>query len=290
LSDVQRISVDESRTFEFAGSSSVARNCRSHVMVMPAAIQETSQISKKTAAEPPASGQYLKPLARATLPQEIVSAIAELIIKRVWKPGDRIPPEKELATRFAVGRSTIREAIKSLVIFGVIDARPGDGSYIREATSDLLSGGFRWGSLLTEQNLGDLVDMRVLIEVECAGRAAASVDPALAANLLHLVDRMGEEKNNPELFMKLDNQFHIAIAAASHNALYLSLSTTIQSLVGVWYSQTFEIEPTKSATLKEHLAIAKAIEVRDENAARLAMRQHLLRAAKRLQKAVNTSK
>src|SRR5205085_2527233 len=82
---------------------------------------------------------YLKPLTRATLPQEIVAAIAELMMTRAWKPGDRIPPEKELAARFGVGRSTIREAIKSLVILGVIDARPGDGSFIREGTSDLLN-------------------------------------------------------------------------------------------------------------------------------------------------------
>jgi len=52
---------------------------------------------------------YLKPVTRATLPQEIVAAIADLIMARVWKPGDRIPPEKELAARFDVGRSTIRD-------------------------------------------------------------------------------------------------------------------------------------------------------------------------------------
>src|SRR5687767_8081545 len=93
-----------------------------------------------TAEEMSASAEHLKPLTRGTLPQEIVSAIANLILKRVWKPGERIPSEKELAARFNVGRSTIREAIKSLVILGVIDARPGDGSFIRQGTSDLLSG------------------------------------------------------------------------------------------------------------------------------------------------------
>jgi GntR family transcriptional repressor for pyruvate dehydrogenase complex len=237
-----------------------------------------------------ASGQHLKPLARGTLPQEIVSAIADLILKRVWKPGDCIPAEKELAARFAVGRSTIREALTSLVILGVIEARPGDGSYIREATSDLLSGAFQWGSLLTEQNLGDLVDVRVLLEIECAGRAAAGGDPAVPANLLRILERMSDQRNRPEPFMKLDNEFHIAIAAASRNPLYLSLSRTIQSLVAVWYEHTFRIERTKAATIREHLAIAKAIEAQDESAAREAMRQHLLRAAERLRKVVDTSK
>ncbi len=258
-------------------------------MVKSAALQELPALSEQEAPEASTSGEQLKPLVRGTLPQEIVSNVADLIMKRVWRPGDRIPPEKELAARFAVGRSTIREAIKSLVIMGVIEARPGDGSYIREATSELLSGAFQWGSLLTEQNLGDLVDVRLLIEVECAGRAATG-DPAIAAKLRQIVDRMSEERNRPKLLMSLDNEFHIAIAAATRNPLYLSLSTTIQRLVAVWYSHTFQIERTKAATLKEHLAIVKAIEARDENAARETMRQHLQRAAERLHKAVRSLK
>ena len=58
----------------------------------------------------------IRPLTRATLPQEIVKALTDLIMKRVWKPGDLIPSEKELAIWFQVGRSTIREAVKSLVV------------------------------------------------------------------------------------------------------------------------------------------------------------------------------
>src|SRR4051794_16380114 len=156
-------------------------------------------------------------------------------------------------------------------------------------TSDLLSGAFEWGLMLTEQNLGDLVDMRILIEVECAGRAAAAGDPEVGATLLQLVERMKEARNHPEQFMRLDNQFHETIAAA-RNALYLSLSRTIQSLVGVWYSQTFQLERTKAATLDEHLAIATAIQAHDEQAAREAMRQHILRAGERLRRIVDRSK
>jgi GntR family transcriptional regulator, transcriptional repressor for pyruvate dehydrogenase complex len=246
-----------------------------------------SEALEVEAEERSVSEQLLRPLGRATLPQEIVAAIAELIMRRVWRPGDRIPPEKDLAARFNVGRSTIREAIKSLVIFGVIDSRPGDGSFIREPQSDLLSGAFQWGMLLTERNLSDLVDTRVLIEGECAARATALGDPDLGARLVRIVDRMREEQHRPQQFMKLDNEFHAEIAAAARNALYLSLSNTIQSLVSVWYSETFRLEPTKAATIAEHSAIASAIQARDEHAAREAMRQHVLIAAKRLQKVVS---
>ncbi len=127
--------------------------------------------------------KLIRPVSRATLPQEIVKALTDLIMKRVWKPGDLIPSEKELAIRFQVGRSTIREAVKSLVVLGVLEARAGEGSFVREPTSELLSGAFRWGLLLSEGNLDDFVDVRVLIEVECARRAAANKTEELVSQL-----------------------------------------------------------------------------------------------------------
>src|SRR6202044_293881 len=134
------------------------------------------------------TGTQIRPLSRATLPQEIGKALTDLIMKRVWKPGDLIPSEKELAIRFEVGRSTIREAVKSLVVLGVLEARAGEGSFVRESTSELLSGAFRWGLLLGERNLDDLVDVRVLIEVECARRAAANKTEELVSQLNTAID------------------------------------------------------------------------------------------------------
>jgi len=264
-------------------------NCQT-IQLVGVPMQEFPEPPQELDGQPSASGDYLKPVTRATLPQEIVAAIADLIMARVWKPGDRIPPEKELAARFHVGRSTIREAVKSLVILGVIEARAGDGSYIRGGTSDLLSGAFQWGMMLTEQNLGDLVDIRILIEVECAGRAAAARKPDLGATLTRLTGQMSEVWNQPKEFMRLDNYFHETIAAATDNPLYLSLSKTIQSLVGVWYPQTFQLDRTKAATLDEHFAIAAAIQANDEQAARQAMRQHIERAGERLSRIVDRSK
>ena len=81
------------------------------------------------------TGALIRPVSRATLPQEIVKALTDLIMRRVWKPGDLIPSEKELAIRFQVGRSTIREAVKSLVVLGVLEARAGGGTFVRGPTS-----------------------------------------------------------------------------------------------------------------------------------------------------------
>jgi len=131
--------------------------------------------------------------------------------------------------------------------------------------------------------------MRILIEVECAGRAATARDADVGATLLQLVSHMGEARSHPQQFMRLDNQFHETIAAATRNSLYLSLSKTIQSLVGVWYAQTFQLARTKAATLDEHFAIATAIQAHDEQTAREAMRQHIVRAGERLHRIVDRS-
>lgn len=254
-----------------------------------AALKADALGDAEEAADGSRPAQLVQPLTRATLPQEIVTALADLIMRRVWRPGDRIPPEKELAAQFKVGRSTVREAVKSLVMLGVIEARPGDGSFIRAANSALLSGAFHWGLLLTEQNLGDLVDARVLIEGECAARAARVADPSLAAKLLSMVDQMQLRRRDLAKFMQLDRQFHTAIAAASRNALYSSLSNTIQSLVNVWYLQTFDLSTTRSVTIEEHAKIAEAIRSKNVDAAREAMRQHILCAAKRLQRVLEAA-
>jgi DNA-binding FadR family transcriptional regulator len=224
----------------------------------------------------------IRPVSRATLPQEIVKALTDLIMRRVWKPGDLIPSEKELAIRFQVGRSTIREAVKSLVVLGVLEARAGEGSFVREPTSELLSGGFRWGLLLSEGNLDHFVDVRVLIEVECARRAAANRSDELVAQLSRTIDEMSAEPMDHQAFMEADTRFHLAIAHAASNPIFENIGSTIQSIVRIWYPRTYYIPETKGRTVSEHQAIADAISIGEPDAAGQAMRTHLVAAGKRL--------
>jgi GntR family transcriptional repressor for pyruvate dehydrogenase complex len=224
----------------------------------------------------------IRPVSRATLSQEIVKALTDLIMKRVWKPGDLIPSEKELAIRFQVGRSTIREAVKSLVVLGVLEARAGEGSFVREPTSELLSGAFRWGLLLSEGNLDDFVDVRVLIEVECARRAAANKSHALVSQLGAAIEEMRAEPMDHSAFMESDTRFHLAIAHAARNPIFETVGSTIQSIVRIWYPKTYYIPETKGRTVAEHRAIRDAVASGDVEAAGRAMTAHLIAAGQRL--------
>ncbi|MEW9670877.1 FadR/GntR family transcriptional regulator [Ammoniphilus sp. 3BR4] len=224
----------------------------------------------------------IKRVGRTTLTQEVVNQLAELIMKGAWKPGDRIPSEKELAARFGVGRSTIREALQSLVVIGVLETRAGGRSYVQEPTSELLSGAFHWGLLLSQRNLGDLTEVRMHVEVECAGLAAERRDEQDIRNLLDTYERMASNQENESLFMEYDNLFHRQVAEAMKNKIYVNLVTTIQSLVRLWYPSVYSIEETHKQTLEEHRMMLEAIQSGNAMEARLTMRNHISSAAKRL--------
>jgi GntR family transcriptional repressor for pyruvate dehydrogenase complex len=233
------------------------------------------------------STAIIRPLNRATLPQEIVKALTDLIMNRVWKPGDLIPSEKELAIRFQVGRSTIREAVKSLVVLGVLEARAGEGSFVRESTSELLSGAFRWGLLLGERNLDDLVDVRVLVEVECTRRAARRHSRELTEDLFESIREMRIRQADDNAFKESDTKFHLTISRAAQNPIFENIGSTIQSMCRIWYPKTYYIPETKERTIAEHTAIAEAIAVGKETESGEAMRIHLVNAGGRLRRVLS---
>jgi DNA-binding FadR family transcriptional regulator len=182
-----------------------------------------------------------------------------------------------------VGRSTIREAVKSLVVVGVLEARAGEGSFVRESTSELLSGAFRWGLLLGERNLGDLVDVRVLVEVECTRRAAERRGEEMLDQLFESRRDMQASEGDHTAFMESETRFHLAIARA-HNPIFENIGSTIQSIVRIWYPKTCYIPETKDRTIAEHTAIADAISAGKETEAGEAMRVHLVNAGHRLRR------
>ncbi len=236
----------------------------------------------QSAGAPSDPADAIKPIARPHLAREVVNAIARLIMERVWAPGDSIPSEKELAARFGVGRSTIREAIQSLVTMGVVSIRPGEGSFIREPTSELLSDAFLWGLLLSPRNVGDFTEFRICVETMCAARAAAVASPATITQLRELLALMKRDQADDQRFKEHDNRFHVTIAEATGNPIFVKVVATLQSTVRLWFPITSPLTGSVEDTHAEHRAIAAAIADGNESKARQAMQTHLLSAAERL--------
>ena len=237
-------------------------------------------------ASPVDDALQIRPAKRQPLSQVILDQIADLIIRRAWKPGHLIPSEKELALQFGVGRSTIREVLQSLVVLGVIEIRPGEGSFVREASTELLSGAFRWSLLLSDTNVDDLIEARSLIEVECAARAAKAPADDAVHELEDLHAQLIRHQTDHQNFTDWDNRFHLQIAAMAGNVLFSNISKTIQTIGRTWYPITYTMNDTKPLTVDEHERILIAIRNRDCEGAREAMRVHLTAAGSRLKRSL----
>src|SRR4030088_267339 len=115
----------------------------------------------------------LEPVKRSRIYENIVEQIHALIREGRWAPGDQIPPERELAERFRVSRTSVREALRALEMQGVIESRQGGGTFIRTADTEALVPALAAAILGGRREMAEILDVRELMEPGIARRAAA---------------------------------------------------------------------------------------------------------------------
>src|SRR5438309_4641619 len=117
--------------------------------------------------------ESLKPISRLSLSDEIVEQIIDLISRGILRPGERMPSEKQLCLQFGVGRTSVREALRSLSAMGVLETRMGEGTFVAEDAGRSLERSFQWGLLMNRKTVEDLVETRLMLESHTAYLAAA---------------------------------------------------------------------------------------------------------------------
>jgi GntR family transcriptional repressor for pyruvate dehydrogenase complex len=220
---------------------------------------------------------------RETVAGEIARKLLGYLLSGTVKPGERIPSERQLAETLGVGRSIVREALKSLTVLGLIDVRQGDGTYLKRTDSELLPQAIEWGLLLGAKRITDLVEARHYLEVLTASLAAQRRDDAALAELRRCVAVM-EQAADADEFVAADIAFHYAIAAAAGNQSLLQIMRSIRSLLQVWISRVMVAEDSSRPTWEEHAAVLEAIERQDPTVASAAMEAHMVAATARLEK------
>lgn len=202
--------------------------------------------------------------------------------------GDRLPPERRFAEAFGVGRSAVREALKSLSLLGLVEIRQGDGTYVASQSSELLPRVIEWGLLLGQQRTMETIEARHHIEVLIAGLAASRRnDPALARLGTHLAE-MERSVEDHERFVSADIAFHLEVAHAAGNRVLADILSSLQSLLRVWIGRVVAEGPDNArTTVEEHRAILDALRAGDEAGARTAMGRHLQRARRRLEETLD---
>jgi GntR family transcriptional regulator, transcriptional repressor for pyruvate dehydrogenase complex len=196
--------------------------------------------------------------------------------------GQRLPSEREMATRFGVSRVVIREAVKILRSEGLVDIRRGSGTFLCEPTANHVSEAWRT-YLQCQRDRGSfarLLEVRAMLEVEIAGLAALRASDADCASLGTHIDDMERHRNNAIKYAESDQAFHVALAAVTGNelfeALFLPLSGMLQDFRLFLYSH--DRDRTVREGLEQHRAILHAVQRGDQSDARRAMHEHVQRS------------
>lgn len=221
-----------------------------------------------------------QPIRTPTLPEAIAEQIAQMIADGHFKPGDRLPTETELMRQFGVGRSSLREALKSLAIAGIIETRRSAGSFVSQTYTGFLRDRLNWAAMLSERELNDLVDVRCALEGQTAALAAVRATPSQRAALADLIATMETQARQNAHEVETDMTFHVTIAEAAHNPLLLGLFHSIRNLVYGYMKWDYPTDPARTeARLSEHRRIFLAIQAGQPDVARQAMLDHLAAGA-----------
>ncbi|HVO90704.1 MAG TPA: FadR/GntR family transcriptional regulator [Casimicrobiaceae bacterium] len=218
--------------------------------------------------------------------RQIADQLATLISKGEFPAGSRLPAERELAVSLGVSRTSVREAIISLEMSGLVEVRVGTGIFVTSPNP------------LQPRHSGDagpgpfeLLNARKLVEGEIAALAARCAKPEDIATLRESVALMEARRDDFATREAVDRDFHIAIARATGNgSLELVVEGLWQQRAELWgrLQRHFHTPELARQTLRDHATIVKAIAARDSDGARGALHRHLDRVAREFQRGVTT--
>jgi GntR family transcriptional repressor for pyruvate dehydrogenase complex len=206
--------------------------------------------------------------------EEVAKQIQQRIIDQL-KPGDVLPPERELAEMFGVSRSSVREAIRSLEVMGLVEPRRRVGTLVRELNAVSILNPLTTALLKTVSINTELLDVRRIIEPPLARRAAMNATPAQIADLEDILRRQEERVSRGELGVEEDAAFHYSIALAANNAVMLKVVDVLMDLLRETRQRSLETEGRAIKSYQGHCRILAALKAHDGAAAEDAMRRHL---------------
>jgi DNA-binding FadR family transcriptional regulator len=216
---------------------------------------------------------------RSTLSGRVIGELERLIDSGEWQLGQKIPAEPELMASLGVSRNTVREAVRALVHEGLLDARPGDGTYVT-ATDGLgaaLARRFRQGKAL------EIIEVRRMIERDAAGLAATRRSERDLDTLRELfrAQQAALSAGDRDAYLRAELAFHAAVVDAAHNALlsqlYGQMTASIRESISFGAdASTKQAEHTEhTAHVTLHDALLTAIVAKDAPGAEAAATRHL---------------
>ena len=221
----------------------------------------------------------LEPVKKIRLYESIVKQIQRLITGGTLKPGQRLPPERELADELQVSRTSIREALRALEMMGYLESRVGvgGGTYIKEVSFSNIVSPFSETLLQHDGFIMDLLEVRLVLEIEVARLAAKRRSATQLGDLEAAAGQMESEIEEGGTGLNGDNRFHKVLADAAGNKVLQEFVRMCGDLLEVEreeHLRTREEEPRRA--LNQHYDILEAVREQDSAEAQQVMEDHIL--------------
>lgn len=219
-----------------------------------------------------------QPIKTKKIYEEIVEQLKDMMSQGDLKPGDKLPSEREMSESLGVSRASVREALTALEAIGILDIRPGEGTFVRQTN---IAETFEPLALVlaVERNpAAQLMEVRRVIETECAALSAQRASNEQLEQIKISLEMMKAAETIP-LAVEYDLKFHFTIAESTQNTILLRMMNTVADLMHNTFRRDREklySQPEKSIQiLQEHEAIYEAILNRNPSLARKKMLEHI---------------
>ena len=214
--------------------------------------------------------------------------IRQLVATGQFAPGQRLPPERELATQFGVSRSSVREAIRELVALNILVTRPGAGTYVTELGTAELFAPLHFALRVHPPSLLHLFELRRILEPVAAAVAATRLNDEAIVGLRNLVTDAKErlQDGDAEGLVKADERIHDEVMEAMRNPLISAVSRSLREVAHQSREFTASFPSVRGQTVDELESLIAALAAHDPLRAEAAMIRHLTRLEDAARKAI----
>ena len=219
----------------------------------------------------PQKPSYLKSLRKESVVQSVINVLTDAIRSKELQPGDKIPPEPELAESLGVARSSVREAIKILTYLGVLESKRSEGTFVCDGYKESMIDPMVYGILLNQDSFENLMELREMTE---AGMMRLAIEHHEDRELDEHESILGEMKkalelreNRVDTFFEADNRFHDKIAEMGKNPMADKINKVVRSLTHAVRYQTVSamiLSGKSDKLLDTHVQLFNAIRERDD--------------------------
>ena len=216
----------------------------------------------------------ISPIKRQNIGEQVFAQLKSQLLEGVWKPGDKLPGENDLAAAMGVSRVSIRGAIQRLTALGLIETRTGEGSFVREITPGTAMNAIIPALYLGENSLEEVLEYRRIFEGPMAGLACEKASSKDIAALEEIYIRMKLAQNDPDEFSRADFDFHRELGRITRNTLIIETFRIMEDLLRDAMEKIVNYRGNTQG-IYYHGKLLEALRERNATAARVIMTEHI---------------